>query len=123
MNALKVGPTFEAARRAYSADLEQWAPVIDQLADLLARMRTRDAELAASVHFAAQLLTDELRRVPTEAEVMDYVLRWKNDHDKPPSAEDVADAVRNLGVLGWVHLTPSADLPAPDALAELVAAE
>lgn len=122
MNAFKVGPTFEAARRGYSADLERWQEVIDGLADLLARMRTRDAELAASVHFAAQLLSHELRGTPTEAEVMHYVLDWKKEKDKPPTAEEVADAVRNLGVLGWLDLKPTADLPAPDPLSELVAA-
>jgi O-acetyl-ADP-ribose deacetylase (regulator of RNase III) len=120
MNAFKVGPTFDAARTAYGAELERWGEVIAGLADLLARMRTRDAEIAASVHFAARVLTQELRRTPTEAEVMDYVLDWKKDQDKSPAAEEVADAVRNLGVLGWLELTPTADLPVPDPLSELV---
>jgi len=122
MNALKVGPTFDAAQRAYSVELQRWQDVIDGLADLLARMRTRDAELAASVHFAAHLLSHELLHTPTEAEVMNYVLDWKKQQDKPPNAEEVADAVRSLGVLGWLDLKPTADLPAPDALSELVAA-
>jgi len=121
MNAFKVGPTFDAARHAYSFDLNRWQDVIDSLADLLARMRTRDAELAASVHYAAQLLARQLRRTPAEAEVMQYVVDWKRDQDRPPGAEEVADAVRSLGVLGWLHLKPSTDLPAPDPLPELAA--
>ncbi|MEA2193612.1 MAG: hypothetical protein QOG42_46, partial [Solirubrobacteraceae bacterium] len=117
MNAYKVGPTFEAAQRVYGDELEEWRGIIDRLADLLARMRTRDAELAASVHFAAQLLAEQLGRTPSEGEVMDYVLRWKSGQEKPPIAEEVADAVRNLGVLGWLNLTPTSDLPVPDVMA------
>jgi len=120
MNALKVGPTFATARGAYAEDLARWEEIVDRLADLLARMRTRDAELAASAHFAACLLEREQRRRPTEREVMDYVLDWKRDKDKPPGTEEVADAVRNLGVLGWLALTPTRELPAPDPLPELV---
>jgi len=121
MKAFKVGPTFEAARRAYGAELACWHELIDGLADLLARMQTRDAELAASTHFAAQSLSRDLHRTPTETEVMDYVLDWKRGQEKPPSAEEVADAVRNLGVLGWLRLQPSAALPAPHPLPELTA--
>jgi O-acetyl-ADP-ribose deacetylase (regulator of RNase III) len=120
MNAFKVGPTFEAAQRAYGSELERWQNVVDRLADLLARMRTGDAELAASVHFAAQLLMRQLDRTPTEGEVMEYVLDWKKDRDRPPTPEEVADAVRNLGVLGWLHLTPTPGLPVPDLTSELV---
>lgn len=117
MNAFKVGPTFDAARRAYGGELERWREIVERLADLLARMRTRDAELAASVHFAAQLLERQLDRTPTEGEVMEYVLDWKGGQEKPPSAEEVADAVRNLGVLGWLFLTPTPELPVPDPMA------
>lgn len=122
MNAFKVGPTFEAAQRAYGGELERWHSIVDRLADLLARMRTRDAELAASVHFAAELLARQLHRTPSEGEVMEYVLDWKKNRERSPTPEEVADAVRNLGVLGWLHLTPTPDLPAPDPTAELVRA-
>jgi O-acetyl-ADP-ribose deacetylase (regulator of RNase III)/uncharacterized protein YwgA len=120
MNAFKVGPTFAAARSAYSGELERWRETIDVLADLLARMRTRDAELAASVHFAAHVLEQEVDRTPTEGEVMEYVLDWKKEQETPPTTEDVADAVRNLGVLGWLDLRPTRELPVPDPMAELV---
>jgi hypothetical protein len=113
MNAFKVGPTFATARQAYSGELERWHETVDRLADLLARMRTRDAELAASVHFAAELLMRELDRTPTEGEVMGYVVDWKSGQEKPPFVGDVADAVRNLGVLGWLELTPTLELPCP----------
>lgn len=120
MNALKVGPTFQAAERAYSDELDTWQPVIERLADLLARMRSRDAELAASAHFAARLLEEQRERTPTEAEVMEYVLDWKKGNEKPPSTEEVAGAVRNLGMLGWLKVRPTSDLPAPGALAPFV---
>jgi hypothetical protein len=51
---------------------------------------------------------------------MEYVLDWKKDRDRPPIPEEVADAVRNLGVLGWLHLTPTPGLPVPDLTSELV---
>jgi O-acetyl-ADP-ribose deacetylase (regulator of RNase III)/uncharacterized protein YwgA len=122
MKALKVGPTFDAARRAYAADLAQWTELIERLADLLARLRTQDAELAASTHFAATLLETETGRQPSERDVMEYVREWKSTRERPPTEERIASAVRALGVLGWLHVKPSRDLPAwaPDPHPELV---
>lgn len=120
MNALKVGPTYAAARDAYADELERWRDVISELADLFARMRTREAEIAASAHFAAQLLARQLQRAPSEAEVLQYVLEWKRDQHKPPAAEEVAEAIRSLGVLRWLDLEPTVDLPAPDPSVEFV---
>lgn len=56
MFAVKVGPTFEDARRVYERDLARWRDTIDELVDLFMRMRTPQAELAATVHFAARSL-------------------------------------------------------------------
>jgi len=117
MDAFKVGPTFDAASHAYRTELAQWSNIVDRLTDLLGRMKTRDAELAASVHFAAFALMAEKRDTPTENDVLEYVLDWKRGRDRPPEPADVAAAVRNLGVLGWLELEPSPDLPAPDPLA------
>jgi hypothetical protein len=86
---------------------------VDQI-DYWRRKSRRSAEVLVPDRVDAAYL----RRA--EAEVMDYVVDWKKDQDKPPAAEEVADAVRNLGVLGWLELTPTADLPVPDPLSELV---
>ena len=65
MNAFKVGPTFKDAQELYKGELTKWTPILERLTDLLARMRTRDAEFAASAHFAAGQLTEQLERIPT----------------------------------------------------------
>jgi O-acetyl-ADP-ribose deacetylase (regulator of RNase III)/uncharacterized protein YwgA len=58
MLAVRTGETFDDARRAYAGDMEQWRTTLDKIIDLFMRMNTHQAEVAATVHFAAV----ELRR-------------------------------------------------------------
>jgi O-acetyl-ADP-ribose deacetylase (regulator of RNase III) len=46
------GPALHEARHAYNANLEEWSDIIDRVADLFLRLDTRQAEIAATVHFA-----------------------------------------------------------------------
>lgn len=111
MFAVKVGPTFKDARKAYEADLERWRPTIDKLVDLFLRMSTSKAEVAATVHFAATSLAREGQEKPKEKDVLSEVMKWKQKRRPPLNEHDVAQTIRHLSVLGWLDVTPSLDLP------------
>jgi hypothetical protein len=114
MFSLRAGTTYDDAARAYRNELKQWDPIIDQITDLFLRMRTQDAEVAATVHFAARSLTPEGEGRPSETEVLEEVKRWKQRRRPPLKEEDAARAIRNLNLLGWLQLRPSEDLPVKD---------
>lgn len=108
------GPTYEDATRSYRTELERWEPIIQRVADLFLRMRTQQAEVAATVHFAARSLTARAQDKPSEIEVLEEVNRWKQKRRPPLKEEEVARAIRNLNLLGWLEVRPSADLPLPE---------
>ena len=119
MFEVHVGSTYPDARRNVEREITEYADAIDRVADLLLRMNTREAELAATVHYAAEELAEKLRRRPTEREVLDAVLHWKQRRRPPLDTSDIAKTIRHLASLGWLHVTGSADLPVPQE-AELV---
>lgn len=111
MLRVRVGSTYEDARRVYANELARWDTMVDRLADLFLRMPTQDAELAATVHFAFLSLGEANGRIPTEREVLDEVMKWKQKRRPPLRREEVAKMIRSLNMLGWVNLKPSRDLP------------
>ena len=114
MFAVKPGPTYDDARRAYKDHLRSWQQVIDRIADLFLRMKTIDAEAAATVHFAATSLKDSLGQTPSESEVLAEVMRWKQRRRPPLDEKQIATTIRNLAALGWLEVKPSAELPIDD---------
>jgi O-acetyl-ADP-ribose deacetylase (regulator of RNase III)/uncharacterized protein YwgA len=119
MFVVNPGPTYQDAAQAYRADLERWEPIIARIVDLFLRMRTDQAEVAATAHFAAAELAQESGIRPSEAQVLDAVRNWKARRRPPLTDEQVALAIRNLNLLGWLDVGPSTDLPLPtDALVE-----
>jgi uncharacterized protein YwgA len=111
MLATGVGPTFADAQRGYESFLNQWEPQITKVVDLVVRMNTDDAEIAATVHFAANRIREAQRKQPTETEILNYVKQWKIRRRPPLNDADVALAIRRLNVLGWIDALPSDDLP------------
>jgi hypothetical protein len=77
-------------------------------------MNTNDAEIAATVHFAANRLREDRQIKPTEAEILDYVLQWKIRRRPPLNNDDVALAIRRLNVLGWIDAKPTEALHLPE---------
>lgn len=119
MFALKPGPTYADAARAYRADLERWSPIIDRITDLFLRLRTEQAEVAATVHFAAQSVPRDPKDKPSEADILQEVKRWKQKRRPPLKDQQVARTIRSLNLLGWLNVRPSSDLPLPkEALAD-----
>jgi len=109
--AVEPGPTFKDARRAYAAQLEKWDDEISKVTDLFLRVQPKHAEVAATVAFAARSLRDSLRRRPSELEVYNEVLAWKQRRRPPLLEGDVAVAVRGLSMLGWLDVEASKELP------------
>jgi hypothetical protein len=110
MFASKPGRTFDDAYKARGNELRQWTDISDRVADLMMRMDTDEAELAATVHFAFTELRYRYDELPTESAVLEEVLEWKSRRRPPLDAERVASTVRNLNWLGWIDAKPS-DLP------------
>jgi O-acetyl-ADP-ribose deacetylase (regulator of RNase III) len=111
MLAAEVGPTLRDAMVPYGEFIERWQPQIDRVVDLAVRMSTDDAEIAATVHFAAARLKEPLGRRPAENEVLDYVMNWKTRRRPPLEVGEVAVAIRRLNVLRWIDAAASDALP------------
>jgi uncharacterized protein YwgA/O-acetyl-ADP-ribose deacetylase (regulator of RNase III) len=113
MFAIQPGPTYRDAAQTFRTELAQWESIINRIADLFLRMRTHEAEVAATVHFTAQALGRESQTPVTETVIFEGVKHWKQRRQPPLQDEEIAQAIRDLNVLGWIHAQPSSDLPLP----------
>jgi len=111
MFAIRVGQTFPDARKAYAEQIKQWEPIIDKIADLFLRLNTHQAEIAATVHFAAHEAKADIEEKPTEKDILDTVMKWKQKRRPPLDEKEVAMTVRNLNMLSWIEAKVSDDLP------------
>ncbi|MGD0712714.1 MAG: macro domain-containing protein [Gaiellaceae bacterium] len=111
MVEVKPGPALDHAREAYTQALSEWASIVARVTDLFLRMDTRQAEVAATVHFAATRLIEN--RGPTELDVMNAVKDWKARRRPVLTDEEIAVAIRNLLLHGWIDVEPSRALPLP----------
>jgi len=114
MFSVEVGPTFKDARAAYAEKLKEWEPIIERTADLFMRMDTKRAEITATILFVVKSLQKAGSENPTERDVLDAVLKWKQRRRPPLTESEIALSVRNLAALGRIHLKPSLDLPLPE---------
>lgn len=137
MFRLQPGPTLADASNAFKTTLSEWEETLDRIADLFLRMNTQQAEIAATVFYAARHLVPIEQSMPTEndvlsaarhlvghggavpsaGEVLAAVKQWKRRRRPELRDEDIAVAIRNLSVLGWLKTRPSEDLPLPEAAA------
>jgi len=111
MFAVRVGPTFSDAQHVYGREVAQWNDIAERIADLFMRMTTDQAEIAATVHFAAKTISSRNKEKPTESQILADVMSWKQKRRPPLNETEVALAIRNLSILGWLDAKPSADLP------------
>ena len=108
---LKLGPTYRDATHVFRTELAQWEAIIDRIADLFLRMEMQEAEIAATAHFTAQALEHEDGSAVTEKAIFDGVKQWKQRRRPPLQDDAIAQTIRDLNVLGWLHAQPSPDLP------------
>jgi O-acetyl-ADP-ribose deacetylase (regulator of RNase III) len=113
MLLVHAGPALPEARQAYGASLKEWSGIIDRVADLFLRLDTRQAEIAATVHFSAKHLTPRSVERPTELDVLKAVADWKMRRNPPLPLNEVAEAIRNLSLHGWINVEESSELPVP----------
>jgi O-acetyl-ADP-ribose deacetylase (regulator of RNase III)/uncharacterized protein YwgA len=106
MIEMRTGPALKDARVTYGDQLKQWNDLIERLVDLAARFDTRGAEIAATVHYAAQDLRSQLERAPTIMDVITYVEEWKIRRTPKLSRDDILRAIVNLGTRGWLDVEP-----------------
>jgi uncharacterized protein YwgA/O-acetyl-ADP-ribose deacetylase (regulator of RNase III) len=111
MLSVRTGPTFDDARRAYKDALDEWRDALDKITDLFIRMNTRQAEVAATVHFAAIELAQAEGDRPTESDILNRVMEWKQRRRPPLDRKEVALTIRNLNMLSWIGAQVSSDLP------------
>lgn len=111
MFAIHVGQTYDDAKKAYADQLREWDAIIDKITDLFMRMNTKQAELAATVHFAAREWKGQPEGQPTEKDVLDSVMKWKQKRRPPLEEKEVALTVRNLNMLSWIRARASDELP------------
>ena len=111
MFAVRVGQTFPDAQKAYEPQIREWELIIDKVADLFMRMNTQQAEIAATVHYAAQEAKAGLEAKPSEKEIFDIVMKWKQKRRPQLEKKEVAVTLRNLNMLSWIGAQASSDLP------------
>lgn len=111
MFVVRVGPAYQNARQVFKAQVQQWEPEIDKLVDLFLRMQTHQAEVAATVHFAAYHLVRPQVSKPSENDVLRVVQDWKQRRRPPLDESEIATTIRSLNMLSWLNLEFSSDLP------------
>ena len=114
MFVVKVGPNFSRVRQRYAPAFERWSGVVEKVADLFVRVDTDQAEVIATVLFAAHELAQQGEGRPSERDVLQAVMQWKQRRRPPLGEATVASTIRDLGMLRWLNLTPSPDLPLPE---------
>lgn len=111
MFTVNVGPTFKDAQKVYLDQLLQWDDIIEKTADLFIRMQTDQAEIAATVIFATEELKEVKKDKPSEVDVLEFVMEWKQRRRPPLDRNQVANTIRNLAALNWLDVKPSKELP------------
>jgi len=111
MFKVKVGKTFRDARESFKDEIKTNESIIEKLVDLFCRLNTKQAELAATVVFTWQELKAISPKKPSEADVLNEVLRWKQRRKPSYDGLEIAKAIRNLAIHGWLDVEPSIKLP------------
>lgn len=114
MFVVKAGPNFSRVRQKYASSFEQWAKILEKTADLFMRVNTDQAEIIATVLFTARELAQERREPPSETEVLEAVMHWKQKRRPPLDQYTVASTIRNLATLRWLAVKADPKLPVPE---------
>jgi len=105
---VKVGPTFNDAKKTYEDEIKDKENIIEKLTDLFCRLKnTEQIELVATVHFARKTMRTDSRDKPTEKELLDEVMKWKKKAHPPYNEVEVGKTIINLAILNWLDIKPS----------------
>ena len=111
MFEVKVGPSFEKARRRYKSLLNKYSSVIEKTTDLFMRVDTKQAETLATVIFTSAELKKSKKGSVSEIDVLNAVMQWKQRRRPKLDQATVASTIRNLGMLQWLDVIPDDKLP------------
>ena len=111
MFEVKVGPSFEKARRRYKSLLNKYSSVIEKTTDLFMRVDTKQAETLATVIFTSAELKKSKKGSVSEIDVLNAVMQWKQRRRPKLDQATVASTIRNLGMLHWLDVIPDDKLP------------
>lgn len=105
MMALRVEPAYEKDRQRFREPIEKYRKKIAKAVDLFSRIKnTEQAEEVVTVLYASrQLKQDKPGEEVSEQDLYDYVLDWKKAWDRDDKKQAVAEAIRNLVLLGWMR--------------------
>lgn len=101
MFEVRVGPTYADAVGHVRDQMEPYRQAVERTVDLMARMDTASAEVAATVHFVAAESHKSTGSAPTLSNVLEQIEAWKPGRF---SAEDIVDAVALLCMRGWSRI-------------------
>ena len=105
------GPAYEKNRLKYQDTFQKWDKMIDKTVDLFLRLDTNKSEIVATVLFVERTMNKDNM---SEDDILQEVMKWKQKRRPPLNKEEVAQVIRNLGVLKWFNLKPSSNLPIED---------
>lgn len=105
------GLAYEKSRPKYQDSFQKWNAMIDKTVDLFLRLDTNKAEIVATVLFVEREMN---KGDMSEDGILQEVMKWKQKRRPPLDEKEVSQVIRNLGVLQWFSLKPSADLPIED---------
>lgn len=105
MLALRVGPQYERDRGKFSETIQRHQKKIAKTVDLFSRIKnTEQAEEVMTVLYASrQLKLGAPSEDVEEQQIYDYILDWKKSWNSDTKKAAVANAIRNLVVLGWMR--------------------
>lgn len=105
MMALRVESAYERDRQRFREPIEKYQKKIAKAVDLFSRIKSTDqAEEVMTVLYASrQLKRDKPGEDVSEQELYDYILDWKKAWDRDDKRQAVAEAIRNLVLLGWMR--------------------
>jgi len=103
------GLQYEEGKQKYKTELSKWDGLIDKTVDLFIRLNTNMAEVVATVLYVVN--EQKINQNISENDILNEVMKWKQKRHPPLNEKEVAEAIRNLGILKWHSVKPSPDLP------------
>lgn len=111
MFVVKVGPNYGRTKKDFDSAFSKWSTLIEKTTDLFMRMNTDQAEIVATVMYTADSLKKQDKNRPTETQILESVMQWKQKRRPPLDKTVVASIIRNLGMLRWLDAKPDDALP------------
>ncbi|WP_374626724.1 macro domain-containing protein [Pandoraea sp.] len=112
MIAMKATDQYVKDSKEYSATIEKNKQKIKKAVDLFSRIKsTEQAEEVFTVLFSSRRIKREIPNSEiSEQQLFDYILDWKKSWSTKEKKESVGEAIRQLVILGWMRVAPSANM-------------